>query len=47
LKLTFIGILNLNKTVFSFLAGGGDHPSPPWRSMKDKAYLKSQVAPSR
>jgi hypothetical protein len=29
------------------LAGGGDHPPPPWRSVKDKAYPRSQVAPSR
>jgi hypothetical protein len=29
------------------LAGGGDHPPPPWRFVKDKAYLGSQVAPSR
>jgi hypothetical protein len=29
------------------LASGQDHPPPPWRSVKDKAYLRSQVAPSR
>jgi hypothetical protein len=29
------------------LAGGWDYPPPPWRSVKDKAYLRSQVAPSR
>jgi hypothetical protein len=46
LKLTFLRILILNKTVFPFLAGGGDHPPPPWRSVKDKAYSRSQVAPS-
>jgi hypothetical protein len=47
LKLTLIRILNLNKIVFLFLAGGGEHPPPPWRSVKDKAYLRSQVTPSR
>jgi hypothetical protein len=29
------------------LASGGDRPPLPWRSVKDKAYLRSQVAPSR
>jgi hypothetical protein len=29
------------------LAGGGDSPPLPWRSVKDKAYMRSQVAPSR
>jgi hypothetical protein len=29
------------------LAVGGDRPPPPWRTVKDKAYLGSQVAPSR
>jgi hypothetical protein len=46
-KINFHKNFNLNKTVFPFLAGGGDHPPPPWRFVKDKAYLGSQVAPSR
>jgi hypothetical protein len=29
------------------LAGGWDHPPPPWGSVKNNTYLKSQVAPSR
>jgi hypothetical protein len=30
-----------------FLAGGWDRSPPPWRSVKDKVYPRSEVAPSR
>jgi hypothetical protein len=46
LKLTFIKILNLNRNFF-LLAIGRDRSPPPQRSVKDKAYPRSQVVPSR